>query len=467
MEFEAKDNTYRDQLATLNEQGKRQWVYAKKPKGKLYTYRNIVAYTLLTLLFAIPFVKVNGEPFILLNVLERKFILFGVHFWPQDFHIFFYAMITLFVFVVLFTVSFGRIWCGWTCPQTVFMEFIFRKIEYLIEGTPQQQRKLDSMPMNFEKFGKKGLKHILFYLICFIITNTFLSYIIGVDELWKIVTDTTSNHKAELTAVLVFAGVMYFVFAKFREQVCAMVCPYGRLQGVLLDSNSIVVAYDYKRGEERSPLEAGENRTEEGKGDCIDCYQCVDVCPTGIDVRDGTQLECINCTACIDECNSVMEWIKRPKGLIRFDSEKNIAEGTQPKWPARKIAYSVVLAVLFSVLVGLFMGRTDVEAIVLRTPGLLFQKQDKHQISNMYNFKVVNKTNRQMPIQFKVMQPEGIVKMVGRQLIAEPSTIREGVFFVLLPEQNVTTDKIPIQLGVYSGNRLLDKIDLTFVGPNK
>ncbi|WP_421918079.1 cytochrome c oxidase accessory protein CcoG [Marinifilum sp.] len=459
-------NTYRDQLATLNDSGKRRWVYAQKPKGKLYNYRNIVSYTLLALMFGLPFVKIGGEPLFLLNVLERKFILFGVRFWPQDFHIFLFSMITLFVFIVFFTVSYGRIWCGWTCPQTVFMEFIFRKIEYLIEGSHQEQRKLNAQSFTFEKFWKKSLKTIVFYAICFLITNTFLSYIIGIDELWKIINEPISEHKVGFTVALAFSGVMYFVFAKLREQVCGMICPYGRLQGVLLDSNTIVVAYDYKRGEERAPLEAGEDREAEGKGDCIDCYQCVDVCPTGIDVRDGTQLECINCTACIDECNSVMEWVGKPKGLIRFDSEKNIAEGKKNNWPVRKIAYTVVLTALIGVVIGLFASRTDLEAIILRTPGLMYQQQDHGNISNMYSFKVVNKTTLEVPIHFKIMDHKGEIKVIGEDLKADASSIKEGVFFAILPKSAVKGDQIPISIGVYADQKLIEEVDLTFVGPN-
>jgi cytochrome c oxidase accessory protein FixG len=457
---------YRDQLATLSESGNRRWIYAQKPKGKLYNYRNIVSYTLLFLLFAIPFVKLNGEPFLLLNILERKFILFGVQFWPQDFHLFLYSMITLVVFVVLFTVSYGRIWCGWACPQTVFLEFIFRRIEYLIEGNPSQQRKLNSQPMNFEKFWKKSLKLSLFYAICFSITNAFLSYIIGIDQLLEIMKAPISEHSVGFTVSVLFSGVMFFVFSKLREQVCSMICPYGRLQGVLLDSNSIVVAYDYKRGEERAPLEAGEDRKEDGKGDCIDCYQCVDVCPTGIDVRDGTQLECINCTACIDECNSVMEWVGKPKGLIRFDSEKNIAEGLKQKWPARKIAYTIVLCVLLGIVAALFASRSDLEAIILRTPGLMYQDQDNGKISNMYNFKVVNKTSVDVPIHFKIMNHEGDIIIIGKEMNAIASSIKEGVFFAILPPKEITSDNIPLTIGVFSGEQLIEEVKLTFVGPN-
>lgn len=459
------DDSYRDQLATLNKKGKRQWVYAKQPKGKLYNYRNLVSYLLLTILLVTPFIKVNGDPFILLNVIEREFILFGIHFWPQDFHIFLFSMITLFVFIVLFTVSYGRIWCGWACPQTVFLEFVFRRIEYLIEGTPQQQRKLKAQAMNFEKLWKKTTKHTLFYVICLVLSSALFSYVRGADfvlNLW----DNPSSSSILFIALLFFSTVMYFVFSRLREQVCAMICPYGRLQGVLLDSNTIVVAYDYIRGEERAPLEVGEDRKADNKGDCIDCYDCVDVCPTGIDVRDGTQLECINCMACIDACNSVMAWQGKPKGLIRFDSETNITHGIIKKWPARKIAYTTVLFILLGVVVGLFASRKDLEAIILRTPGLMYQEPAEGIISNMYSFKIVNKTTEDLPVSFKLLDEKGEIQIIGKTFNAAASSIHEGTFFAKFPKAYILTDKTRIMIGVYANERLVEKVDLTFVGPN-
>ena len=227
------------------------WVYADKPKGKLTNYRFLTAIILIVLLFVAPFVKINGNPLILLNFPERYFVFFGTYFWPQDIYILFVLVLSFLVFVLLFTVTFGRIWCGWACPQTIFMEIVFRQIEYLIEGNPHKQKLLDSKPLDFEKFWKKSLKHLIYFAISFLIANAFLSYIIGIESLSKIVTEPPQNHIKGLIAITIFSGIFYFVFAKLREQVCCFFCPYGRLQGVLIDPDSIIVAYDYKRGEPR------------------------------------------------------------------------------------------------------------------------------------------------------------------------------------------------------------------------
>ncbi|MEJ2055684.1 MAG: cytochrome c oxidase accessory protein CcoG, partial [Calditrichaceae bacterium] len=368
------NNDFRDHIATVDQRGKRVWIFPKKPSGPLYHARTWVSLLLLTILFAGPFIKINGRPVLMLNILERKFIIFGIGFWPQDFYLFVLATITLIVFIVLFTVIYGRLFCGWVCPQTVFMEMLFRKIEYWIEGDARNQRKLKQAPMNCSKFMKKSSKHLIFYAIAFIIGNTFLAYIIGIDALESIITDPPSQHLAGLTAMILFSAVFYYIFAFFREQVCTMVCPYGRLQGVLLDQNSIVVAYDFIRGEPRGKLKRGQSF--DNRGDCVDCHQCVDVCPTGIDIRNGTQLECINCTACIDACNSVMQKVKRPKGLIRYSSFNGIKEGIKLKVTPRIAGYSVVLIILVTALLTLMLNRKPVETTVLRTPGVLYQELD-------------------------------------------------------------------------------------------
>ncbi|MGB0368362.1 MAG: cytochrome c oxidase accessory protein CcoG, partial [Flavobacteriales bacterium] len=331
MESQEEKGSFRDSLSTLDESGNRRWIYPKKPDGKYYNWRKYLSYFLLVVLFAGPHIKIGGEPLLMINILARKFVIFGKVFWPQDFYLFGLAMITFVLFIVLFTVAFGRLFCGWFCPQTIFMEMLFRRIEYWIEGDWKHQQRLDKLPWNAEKIRKKGLKHILFFGISFFISNTFLAYIIGSDELISIVTSPPSEHLGGLLAITAFTFVFYGVFAKLREQVCTNICPYGRLQGVLLDRNSMIVAYDHKRGEStagRSSWRKNENREEEGKGDCIDCNACVDVCPTGIDIRNGTQLECINCTACMDACDNVMEKVGFETALVGYKSEETIETGT-------------------------------------------------------------------------------------------------------------------------------------------
>jgi cytochrome c oxidase accessory protein FixG len=463
---EQEKSDFRDRLATIDEKGKRVWVYAKKPKGDLTTWRNIVGFTLLVFFFIAPFIKLHGEPFLLLNFIEREIVLLGVRFWPQDFHLFFLAMISLMVFIILFTVTFGRLWCGWGCPQTVFMELIFRRIEYWIEGDAYNQKQMNKQPWNFNKIFRKSLKHVLFFGIAFIIGNYFLMYIIG-SEGWKaLVTDSPSSHLAGLGGMLVFSGVFYFIFSWFREQVCAIVCPYGRLQGVLLDRNSIVISYDYQRGEPRGTFFKGEDREKAGKGSCINCMQCVQVCPTGIDIRNGTQLECINCACCIDACNAMMKATNQPPGLIRYASEKMIAEGRRPKFNARTIAYSAVLLILLGVFTFSITARKPIEATILRAPGMLFQEPEPGKLSNLYNIKLVNKTSSDIPVELKIISHPGKIQIIGSAIMVGKQSLGESVFFLVLNKTDITSDKTEIKFGVYTEGKLIEEIESIFVGPN-
>jgi cytochrome c oxidase accessory protein FixG len=458
---------FRDKLATIDDTGKRLWVYAKIPKGKLTTLRNIVGIFLLILMFAGPFITINGHPLLLLNFIDRKIVIFGMQFWPQDFHLFFLAMLSLFVFIILFTVTYGRVWCGWTCPQTVFLEIVFRRIEYWIEGGVSKQKKLSAQAWNAEKIFKRGLKHFIFFSLSFIISNTFLAYIIGIDALKAIITDNPANHVGGLVAMIIFSGVFYFVFSYFREQVCTLVCPYGRLQGVLLDRNSIVVCYDYKRGEPRDKLRKGEDRSAAGKGHCVNCSQCVQVCPTGIDIRNGTQLECINCTACIDACNSMMEQVNQPKGLIRYSSEKMISSGKKMGFNPRTIAYSIVLLLLLALFTFLFFKRSDVETTILRAPGLLYQEQPDGRISNLYNIKMLNKTYSDIPIDIRLQSHPGEIVIVGNDMYIEEQSLGESVFFIYMDRETLSSSSEKIVIGIYSGDELLEEIESSFMSPDK
>ncbi|MFM1754407.1 MAG: hypothetical protein RLZZ236_1346 [Bacteroidota bacterium] len=464
-----QDESFRDSIGTIDETGNRKFIFPKKPSGKLYEYRKIVSYFLLAILIANPFLKINGNQFMMFNVLERRFNIFGFPFWPQDFYLFVLFMILGVVFVILFTVIFGRIFCGWICPQTIFLEMVFRRIEYWIEGDRGAQIRLAKQEWNAEKIRKKGLKWSIFLVISFFIANVFLAYLISSDELFKMIEDGPESHLSTLIALLIFTGVFYFVFVWFREQVCIIACPYGRLQGVLLDNKSINVAYDFVRGEKetgRAKLNKNEDRAASGKGDCIDCHQCVHVCPTGIDIRNGTQLECVNCTACIDECDSIMETVGLPKGLIRYASEDEIEKKSKFQFTARMKGYIAVLVILIGVLTGLLFLRTDVEASILRLPGQLFQHKGDN-ISNVYTFKIINKTNDEFKdIHFKLVGIKGTLKVVGHQDFKVPKQgMNSGTLFIEINQFLLETDKTKLEIEVYNGNEKIETATTNFLSP--
>ncbi|NER17765.1 cytochrome c oxidase accessory protein CcoG [Spongiivirga citrea] len=469
MAEQGQDN-FRDTIGTLNEEGKRAWVFPKKPNGKWYEYRKYVSYVLLAFLFSAPFIKIGGNQFLMFNVLERRFNIFGFPFWPQDFHLFVIMMIIGVVFIILFTVAFGRLFCGWICPQTIFMEMVFRRIEYWIDGDRGKQIRLSKMPWNKEKIRKRVLKWTVFFIISFLIANVFLAYLIGSDQLIRYITDGPAKHLSTLISLLIFTGVFYFVFAWFREQVCIIACPYGRLQGVLLDNKSIVVAYDHKRGEKeagRAKFRKNEERTATGKGDCIDCFQCVNVCPTGIDIRNGTQLECVNCTACIDACDHIMESVNLPKGLIRYASEDNIEKKEKFKFTPRLKGYSAVLGILIAVLVGMLFLRNDIEARILRLPGQLYERKADNIISNVYTYKLVNKTvDNISDVSFKLLSHKGTVKLVSLDHFnIEGQSLAEGTLFIELNASALKGDKDRLEIGIYSGDNLIETTTTAFLGP--
>lgn len=400
----------------------------------------------------------------LFNVLERKFILFGIPFFPQDFHIFVLAMLAGLLFIILFTVVFGRIFCGWMCPQTIFMEMVFRKIENLIEGNGKKQKLLDEGEWNFEKIWKKTLKHTIFWLISFGIANVFLAYIIGKNELFKIMLESPADHVGGLIAIVIFSTVFYFVFAKLREIVCIVICPYGRLQGVMLDKNSIVVAYDYIRGEPRGKVNKKE--TEVKKGDCIDCGLCVQVCPTGIDIRNGTQLECINCTACIDACNFVMDKVDRPRDLITFNSLDGIKKNIKLRFTNRIKGYTAVLLLILSAVTYMLITRTQIEATILRSPGTLYQKTESGAISNLYNYDLINKSFNTIPIEIKIEGTNAVIKFVGDTPVQlNPEEVLHGSFFIEIEQKEIKKGKTKFTLLFYSNGKLMDKVKTSFIGP--
>ncbi|WP_295231077.1 cytochrome c oxidase accessory protein CcoG [uncultured Chryseobacterium sp.] len=461
--------TYRDSIGTMEQSGKRKWVFPRKPKGKFTNYRNIVSYLLLAVYFLTPFISINGNPFLLFDVIDREFYILGQPFYPQDFFILTLGAIASLIFIIVFTIAFGRIFCGWICPQTIFLEFIFRKIEYAIEGDRNKQMKLDRQEWNSEKIWKRSLKWSIYIVISLIITHFMFMYIVGYREVFRIVSEGPFAHPTNFIVMILFSAAFYFVFAWFREQVCTLVCPYGRLQGVLIDKDTINVFYDFNRGENRAKWRKGEDRKAAGKGDCIDCHQCVVVCPTGIDIRDGQQLECVNCTACIDACDEVMEKVGLPKGLIRYASENEIERKSSFQFTGRMKGFTVILIFLMGFLGYLLYNRGEMEAKFIKPAGSTFFVRDG-KITNTYNYTFLNKTNDKKIVTVKVIEPSHgeITYSASSKIQVDRDKISKGTINISFPESEMKLSKQNITIGVYDmkGN-LIDSYQTYFEGPFK
>ncbi len=469
-EFYEDTEEYRDSMATVDKDGKRIWLYPKRPKGQFFNKRIIATIVFLVIFFAGPLVKIGGQPLLMFNIFERKFVILGQLFLPQDFVIFGIGMIIFFVFIILFTVVYGRAWCGWLCPQTVFMEMIFRPIENYFEGDGRTQKKFDDAAWDSIKIFKKTAKHLIYIIFSAVIAHVTMAYLVGIEQTFAIVTSPPSQNLAGFISILAFTGIFYYVFAKLREQVCIAICPYGRLQGVLVNKQTSAVMYDYQRGEPRTklkknpekPLSIGGELVEAGH--CIDCSLCVQVCPMGIDIRNGIQLECTNCTACIDACDDVMDKIQKPRGLIRYASPESIETGKEFKFAKRAFAYSAVLVILMIIEGFLLFNRGSTETTILRVPGQMYQEKGEV-ISNLYNAQVVNKTFEPKRITLKVADNQGVIKLIGNGIIVGKESKTEVVFFVEMPKNQINKVKTPIKIEVFEGNTLLETVKTNFMGP--
>jgi cytochrome c oxidase accessory protein FixG len=453
-----------DGLLAEKENNKRKWIYPLIRKGTYYKWRSWISYVYLIFFFAGPFIRINGQPLLLLNIIERHFVIVGQVFWPQDIFLFVLASLVFIVCVVLFTIAFGRVFCGWICPQTIFMEMVFRKVEEWVEGDANKRKKLDAGPWTNEKRAKKIVKHILFFGISFLIANTFLGYVIGSENLIKIVTEPVNLHLVGFASIILFAIIFYLVYSQVRELVCTVICPYGRLQEVMLDKNTLVVAYNDVRGEPRGKLSRNGDPFNL-KGDCVDCGLCVSVCPTGIDIRKGTQMECINCTACIDVCDEVMDKIHKPRKLIGFFSENGIRNNQKFSFNGRMKGYSAVIIVMMSVLCYFIFSRSDIDMTVMRGAGMLYQEQPGGYISNIYNAEVINKSNQNKVITIKAEDPAIKIKYIQAPGIINKGTEVKTMFFVMVPASKILQPKTAIRLQLISDKRVVQTVSTNFVGP--
>jgi len=475
-EIKEKEVSFRDRLSTVDETGNRIWIYPKKPKGTWFNRRRIVAYILILILFVLPFIKHEGEPIFLLNIFERKFIIFGMVFTPQDFHLFAIGMVALMISIVLFTFVFGRFFCGWLCPQTIFMELVYRRIEYMIEGDSGSQHRLNTKPWDGSKILKKASKHLIFLALAFLFVSFGLSFIVGIEKIGQTYSNPAANFTM-LVVIFIISMLFYFIFAFFREQVCTNVCPYGRMQSVLLVDDSIVVHYDFLRGEGRATQKERNQKIKSGEakeddfGDCIDCNQCVAVCPTGIDIRNGTQLECVNCTACMDACDAVMEKIHKPKGLIRYASENSIKNKEPFRFTTRAKAYSGVLLLILGLLAIVAMNRVKVEGLILKTPGMTYQyaEGDSSKIMNFFNYKLINKTSGDIHnVKFKVLNfPNAIIQSYPANIDNIPKFGRAtGRIIITIPVNEMKGYKTPIKFQILADDKIVDEPVSNFLGPH-
>ncbi|MGR3808998.1 cytochrome c oxidase accessory protein CcoG [Jiulongibacter sp. NS-SX5] len=471
--YEDEEGGFRDSIATVDKDGKRIWLYPKKPKGQFYNKRLLATIAFLAIFISGPFIKIGNQPLLMMNLFERKFVIIGRLFLPQDFVIFGLGMITFVVIITLFTATFGRIWCGWLCPQTVFMEMIFRPIENWLEGDGRKQQKFDQKKLDFDKAWRKTLKHIIYITFSIFIAHITMAYIIGIENVKELITSSPAENISGFIGLVVFTALFYFVFAKLREQVCIAICPYGRLQGVLVNKDTVNVMYDHKRGEPRGRI--NKKATVEDlnlQGDCIDCKLCVQVCPTGIDIRDGVQLECVNCTACIDACDEVMEKVDKPKGLIRYASLESIEKGIPYKLPIRSWAYIGVLFLLIGVEAFMLINRADIETTVMRVPGQLYQRTEQGNISNLYNAQMVNKSQEEMNLKldFDAGQSDWTLKVVGADenglINLKPEAKTEVVFFIEIPDEDVKQRSTKLNLKVVDETgEEVETVKTSFFGP--
>jgi len=464
----------RNSIGTMERSGKRKWVYPRKPSGKYTSMRTYVSYVLLLILFITPFVSLpNGNPLFKFDVLSREFIIFGFPFFTSDFFLLAIGMITTIIFIILFTMAYGRLFCGWVCPQTIFLEMVFRRIEYAIEGDRAKQIRLDKQEWDEEKIRKKGLKWTIFAIISFLIANVFLAYIVGKEVLIDLIVEGPIENFSTFFVLILFTIAFYFVFAWFREQACTLVCPYGRLQGVLIDSQTINVTYDFKRGEGtagRAKFRKNEDRKAEGKGDCIDCGACVAVCPTGIDIREGIQLECVNCTACIDACDEVMDKVGLPTGLIRYASEDDIKKGEKLKFTKRLAAYTIALVALLGVMTAFLVNRSDVESKYLKVPGTVYTTEGNYYV-NQFEYTMYNKTTEDQIVTIKLLSHDGsVIDMYSgeNKLKLNKGEILQGKFYLKIPMDKVKSYKELITVGlVNEEGKVIDEYQTSFSAPYK
>jgi cytochrome c oxidase accessory protein FixG len=450
-------------VTSINADGSRFFIHPADAHGRFTRWRRISALLLIAVYILLPWIPVNGYPAVFLDVMERRFHLFGITLAAQDLWLLFFFLSGMAFLLFFITAFLGRVWCGWACPQTVFLEHVFRRIERWIEGDAPARRKLDAAPMSPQKLFKRVLKHAVFLLLATIIAHIFLSYFISIPQLWNWMGTAPGDHVIAFAFVAIATLLLYGNFAWFREQLCIVICPYGRFQSALIDEDTLNVAYDYQRGNPPGHVK------DENAGDCIDCRRCVQVCPTGIDIRLGLQLECIGCANCIDACDEIMEKVKRPRGLIRYASDRNLQGFKTRLLRPRSILYTALLLLGAGVAGFAFSSVETAVGMVTRMPGAPFYVTDSH-IRNQYQVRLINKDARDLSFRVQV-NTAGLAVPVetsgyNSETVLEPMDERNGTFVVQVPRA-AYTGSFPLHIEIVAepgGVRITREVE--FLGPD-
>ena len=447
-------------LSTLNRDGSRRWIRPKLSKGRFYRRRLATAWALIATFTLIPILKIGGKPLMLLDIPNREFTFFGVTFLPTDTFLLMLLLFSIFIGIFLITAVLGRVWCGWACPQTVYMEFLYRPIENLIEGGRTQQMALDESGPN----GRRLLKNAVFFLVSAFLANTFLAYFVGWDRLLGWMTSSPTDHPVAFGVMLGTTLLMFFDFGWFREQTCILACPYGRFQSVLLDRNSLIVGYDTKRGEPRAKWRTKEERTA---GDCIDCHLCVSTCPTGIDIRQGLQMECIHCTQCIDACDAVMDKIGLEPGLISYTSQAQLESGKRSFLRPRLVVYSVILLVMFGAFGFSLAGKQSADVTLLRGLGAPFSILPNGDVSNQIRIKIANRSQEERSYLIELVEGDGITLVAPENplVVGLGETEMTGAFLTA-PPTAFSSGEASITLRIGDGVDFSEEISYRLLGPD-
>ena len=450
-------------LPTMNEDGSRRWVRPRPSAGRWNTRRRVVAYSLMAIYLAIPHVHMNGKPLILLDAPRREFTFFGYTFLPTDTLLFMLFLGTVIVAVFLLTALFGRVWCGWGCPQTVWMEYLFRPLERLLEGGPNGSLAIDRGGNRFHP--RRLAKFAVFLVLALVLGHTFLAYFVGVDQIVQWVRLSPAQHPSAFAVMAITTTLVFADFAYFREQTCTIACPYGRWQSALLDKSSLIVAYDTQRGE---PRQRGTKRRELTAGDCIDCGMCVQTCPTGIDIRDGLQMECIHCTQCIDACDAVMDKVHKPRGLIRYSSREMLSGAARHLLRPRTVFYPVALAAFLGTFVFMLGTKATADITLLRAVGDPFSIDADGRVVNQVRLRIANRgrSDRKYLIEVEGAGAGSVIVPVNPFPVGQGKTETTS-FFVTLPRDAFSSGEPGIVVHITDAAGFAGEFEWRLLGPSR